>query len=591
MSYVEGLGKTEYVPNVVILFAGQYFCIREPDSGLVTDSRYNKLISRVTVNPTGIDPLRPTTTFNTSSFTLLDEGQEVTKLFLNQPGYRVRAPVRAWLGRSFEGMDFADYLELPETIMNKCQKVESSYNFSTIERKDRLEKGIFNIKTKLAIDILDSTTTITLQAIPTGLPSIGYVKIEDEFIEYDGIGGNNLLNCARGAFNSIPAEHGSGEDVFNVWEVTARNGIDFLAQVLISGSGNGSSYDVLPEGLGFDESLVDVEEFEEFRDEFFSGFDLSFLIWGVESVQKFLEEEIYLPMGVRLRTNNNGKIGLAVLNRNIFTIDAPTINESNTFKSPGFSISDDKIINQVRIFWDWQDGPAVFAESLELEDADSIAAYGATGFTELSFKGVKDLLFAQSIANLFIARFANPRPEITVDALNSTTYLLVGEKTELISHRLPTEDGDLEFISTLEVLKKAYDVNTGTVKYTLAFTSFSGIRQCFISPSDLVVSHSSQKVTTFAAGRGAHYRAGWKMRHYDNNARDYADAQVNTIQSVVGDVITWTDNWTTTVTNYVSRFVFADYDDVTEQQKKFCFISEGTDTFADGSKPYQVTFN
>lgn len=590
MGYVDGLGKTEYVPNVVILFAGQYFSIRPPDSGLVTDAKYNSLISRITINPTSIDPLRPTTTFNTSAFTLTDIGQEVTKLFLNQPGYRMRAPVRVWLGRSFESMDFSEYLELPETIMTKCQKVENSYNFSTIERKDRLEKGIFNIKTKLGVDILDNTTTITLQSIPTGLPSIGFIKIEDEFIGYDGINTNNLLNCTRGEFNSIPVGHAAGVDVFNVWEITSRNGIDLLLQILISGGGGGA-YDVLNEGLAFSESLIDVSEFETFRDEFFSGFDLSFLIWGVESVQEFLEQQIYLPMGIRLRTNNNGKIGLAVLNRNIFTIDAPTINESNTFKHPSFSISDDKIINQVRVFYDYLDGLNIYQETIELEDSDSITAYGATGFTELRFKGVKDSLFAQSIANLFIARFSQPRPEIAVDALNSTTYLLIGEKTELVSHRLPTESGDLEFISTLEVLKKSYDVNSGTVKYTLAFTSFSGIRQCFISPSDLAVTVNSQKQIIVAAGRGSHYRVGWMMRLYDNNTRDYANAQVNRIASISGDTITFENDWSVTLVAFVARILFADYNDVTEQQKRFCFISDGNNNFADDSKPYQVTFN
>ncbi len=78
------------------------------------------------------------------------------------------------------------------------------------------------------------------------------------------------------------------------------------------------------------------------------------------------------------------------------------------------------------------------------------------------------------------------------------------------------------------------------------------------------------------------------LRH---NAREYADSQVNTIESVSGDTITFTDNWTTTLLAFVSRFVFADYEDVTEQQKRFCFVSDGVNNFIDNTPPYQITFN
>jgi hypothetical protein len=588
--YLDGLTKKNYVPNVVVLFAGEHFCIRPPDSGLVTDSRYDQLLSRVSVSPTSIDPLRPTTTINTSSFSLVDKGSEVSKLFLNETGFRMGEPVEMWIGRSFESMDFSEYLKVPAASIKSFAKLEGSYNFSVVEVKDRLNTGIFNIQTKLAVSILVSTTTITLQAIPTGLPLSGYVKINDEFVSFAGRSGNNLTGCARGEFGSTPADHESGSDVYNTWDISARNGIDFLLQILMS-DGGGGAYDVLPEGLGFDSSLVDVDQFEEIRDEFFTSRNLSFRIWGIQSLQKFIEDEIYNPMGVRLRANNNGKIGLAVLNRNIFVIDAPILNESNILKMPTFSISDDKIVNRVRILWNWSDGRNLFLDTYEQEDATSIAEYGSTPFTQLSFKGVKTLAFVQSIANLFLSRFSTPRADISVDVLNNASYLLVGDKTELYSSQLPTDDGTLDFVSTLEVLKKSYDVGRGVVKYALSFTAFSGIKQCFISPSDLIVSHSSQKVVTLSSGRGLHYRIGWIMRHYDNNARDYADAQTNEIVSIVGDVLTFKDDWTTTLTDSVSRIVFADHDQVIEAQKKFCFINSNNDNFDNGDKPYQITFS
>jgi len=588
--YIEGLTKSDFVPNIIIEFAGEKFSIRQPDSGLVVDPRYNGLVSKISVNPTSIDPLRPTSTINSSSFTLIDLGHEVSKLFLNQNGFRMGSPVRVWLGRSFEGMDFSDYLELPPTRLKSFQKVEANYNFSTNETKDRLENGAFNIQSKLASDILDNTTTITLQSIPANLPTAGFGKINDEYISWAGISGNSLISCTRGEFGSVPVGHEGASDIFNIYDIASTNAVDLLAQILISGGGGGS-FDVLPEGLGIDENLVDLAQFAEVRDAFFTGRNLSFRLGAITQIQKFLEDEIFAPAGIRLRSNNNGKIGLAVINRNIFEIDNPILNDDNITKTPSFSISEDKVQNRIRIFYNWSDGRNLFLDTYEEEDADSITEFGAKPFTELRFKGVKTLSFVESIAELFLARFAFPRPDISVEATNETSYLLVGDKTELISNKLLTTEGDTDFISTLEVLKKAYNPATGLVTYQLAFTSFSGLRQCFIAPSETIVGVTNQRTVTVSTGTGAQYRAGWVMQLYDNTTRDFVPTERNVIESVSGDTITFVNDWVATLSAFDFKLKFAPYDEVAEQQKKFCFVSPNSGNFYDNTKPYQITFS
>ena len=231
-AYLSQLPENEFVPNVVIFYAGEYFAIREPDSGLAMNPKYVGLVGRISINPTSIDPQRPSTTVNSSSFTLIDRNHEVSKLFLNQNGFRTGEKVRMWIGRSFTGMDFSEYLEMPETYLNKVQKAEATYNFSTVEEKDRLNIGIFNIKSKLAVSILANTTTITLQSIPSNLPSIGYGKIGDEYFSWNAISDNNLVGCVRGEFGSIPSDHETGEDFFNIYDISPTNCIDLLLQML-----------------------------------------------------------------------------------------------------------------------------------------------------------------------------------------------------------------------------------------------------------------------------------------------------------------------------------------------------------------------
>lgn len=586
--YVDGLSKSNFVPNIVILFAGEYFAIRQPDSGLAIKPEYVGLVKRVQISPTRIDPLRPSNTISSSSFSLLDEKNEVSKLFLNQNGFRLGQAVKVFIGRSFENLDFSEYFELPDFELKGFNKIDNGYSFKANEKKDRLNNGSFSIQTKLAVDIFAATTVITVQDV-SNLPTSGFAKIKDEFFSWSGITGSNLTGVIRGEFGSIPADHKAGENIFKVENITSRNVIDLLLQILIS-SGGGGVYDVLSEGAGFDESLIDVQDFLDAKDAFFTGASFEIKIYNQPSLQRFLENEIFLPYGLRLRSNRNGKIGLALLNRNIFEIDSPIINEDNSLDVPDFNIDENRISNRVRIFWNFSDGQNEFLNVNEYTDAESITEYGETSWQVYQFKGIKDLPTINAIAALYLERFRLPRPTIQVSTNNSTSFLNIGDKTELFSTRLPTEQGNLNFISTLEVLNQAYNVATGTVKYELAFTSFSGLRQCFIAPSDTIITFSSQKSMTIASGRGVHYRTGWIMKLYSNNTRDFYGTQTNEIVSIVGDVITFKDDWLYPLDILVSRIMFADYNEVSEQQKKFCFINVENENFSDGTKPYQVTF-
>ena len=588
-AYVEGLSKSDFVVNVVILFAGEYFAIRQPDSGLVVKAEYEGLVKRVQISPTKIDPLRPSSTISSSSFSLLDKHQEVSKLFLDQNGFRVGQPVKIFIGRSFEGLDFSDYLELPEYDLKGFNKIDGGYSFKASERKDRLNNGSFSTQSKLAVDILEGTTTITMQDV-SNLPLSGFGKLGDEFISWNNIDEGNLVGVIRGEFGSQVSEHDAGENFFLVEDIESRNIIDFLLQFLIS-SGGGGVYDVLPEGAGIDESLIDIEQFLEIKEAFFSSSDFAIRLYNLNSLQRFLDNEVFLPYGLRLRSNRNGKIGLAVLNRNIFEIDAPIINQTNSLEVPNFTIDENRISNRVRISWNYSDGRDEFLNINEFTNQESIDEFGPTRWQEYEFKGIKDLSTVQLIAALYLERFAFPRPTIDVETNNKTSFLNIGDKTEFFSSRLPTERGNLEFASTLEVLNQAYNVANATVRYTLAFTSFSGLRQCFIAPSSTITSHSNQRTVTLAAGEGDHYRVGWILALYDNNLRNYATEFRNEIVSINEDTITFSHDWPVTLVDNVSRLMFANYDEVVEQQKKFCFVSnDDNENFeTDETRGYQIT--
>ena len=65
----------------------------------------------------------------------------------------------------------------------------------------------------LASDITATDTTITLDTA-VGLPSTGFIKVDNEFIQYGYIDGNTLYSCFRGQNNSTAASHTASTAVY-----------------------------------------------------------------------------------------------------------------------------------------------------------------------------------------------------------------------------------------------------------------------------------------------------------------------------------------------------------------------------------------
>jgi len=61
--------------------------------------------------------------------------------------------------------------------------------------------------------ITSTATTITLSSV-VGLPAAGFIKIENEIINYGYIDGNVLYNCFRAQQNTTAASHASGTAVY-----------------------------------------------------------------------------------------------------------------------------------------------------------------------------------------------------------------------------------------------------------------------------------------------------------------------------------------------------------------------------------------
>jgi len=398
------------------------------------------------------------------------------------------------------------------------------------------------------------------------------------------------------------------------------NPVNIILQTLIS-KGGGGTYDILPDGAGIDQALLNISQFETIRDEFFLTQEFNLLLYGIDNVLTYLEEQILYPCELRIISDNTSRISLAILNRRLFDDEIPVIDETTILKQPSYDVDDTNIINVVEIEYDYSEGTQKYRKFITLQDEESITDFGRRDPLSLQLKGVQETLNGAVIANdigqRFLSRFAYPKPEISLSTHIDKSLILLGEKAEIQSSQIPTDTGDLNFGETLEVIERGINWKTGDVKFKLAFTSFTGIKECYLAPSDSVTFGITRDIVIVGAGRGSLYSPGWKMRLYSDTQRDHYGVQVNEILSVVGDVITFVDEWAILIEDILLldeapdlitmmdgsgilleedveiiddvRIMFADYDEVIEAQKRYCFISNDGLNFDDGAKTYQIT--
>lgn len=581
-----------YVGNVIIYFLGEYFSLHTPDSGLFIKEEYRGLVSSLVTNPTSIDPRRVNTTIAENSFKLLDKNGVLSALNLDTGEDIAGQPVEIFIGRSGVGMDFADYLPLPKVYARRISKVDSSYTFSAVGESDRMNRAIYQTKTRVSGAIFAATTSFTAKDDISLFPSSGIFRIEKEFISYAAKddGTKTFTGLVRGLFGTTPADHDDDNDV-GLADFPTGNPIDILIQLLVS-SGGGSAYDVLQDGVALDSSLVDIADMESVRDALYSSAEFSLGIYAVDNALTFIENELLMPNNLRFTYSENAKLTVAVLDKAKFVDSIDVIDEDTLTKVPTWDSDTTKIVNNIQISWDYNEDTGKFGKIETFRDSASIAAYGLKDVIDFEWRGVKSANAGAALVSKFktayFSRLSIPSPEVAVKTHMDKSLLNVGNKSVLKTRYIPNELGQLNFNSELEVISRGINWQTGDVTLKLQFTSFTGVRSCYLAPSDTLVGVTSQKIVSLGAGRGLYYEAGWKLRLWDNIAKDYTADPVNTIASIAGDVVTFQDNFATTLTTN-HRLKFCNYDDATDEQKRYCFANTiGAANFADGGKTYKV---
>lgn len=593
MSYVSELVNKQYTGNVIIRFLSTYFSIRQPDSGLTVDTQYNGLVSGLQLSSIKIDPKIVQTPIANYTFKLLDKDNVITALVKDLGQDIFGENVEIWVGRTGVSMAFADYFKLPITKIKKIEHSENAYSFSSAEETDRIAKPIYDAKTRLSINILSGTTIITGLDDTTDFPSAGRIKIEDEFFDYTSKndGTKTFSGITRAVNGSTAVAHDANVDMI-LAETITDNPLNIILKLLISGGGGGA-YDVLDDGLGISNTLIDVSAIEDLRDDKFPDIEFELTFYDIEDALKYIEQQLLAPCGLRFSYGSGSTLSLVQIDQPIFVDPVDRIDEDTITSYPKWMVDDNKIVNEIIINWDFNEGTQEFNQRDVYTDATSQSDYGRRTPLTFNFKGVQEDLEGQDFLDTFaqdlLYRLANPKVEIDFSGQIDKHLINPGEITILESSQVPRYDGTLGFDTEVEVLSRGIDHIKGQVNWKLGFTAFSTIRSGYIGPSDLVAVVNSQSSINMASGRTSRWDVGYKVRLWDDSTDSYEADAVNTVATISGDTMTFQNAWSTTLTTD-HRIKFADYDQgVTDEQFRYCFISDDGNDFGDGERTYSIT--
>lgn len=576
-NFLAELQSTTFQGNLVISIDGTYFSQYQPDSGLVIDADKTGLVDNAKINGVTLDIRRANTPIATISFDLLDKDAIVSSFMGASDNSLQNAEVKLYFGFITGSFDFTDYALLGVTRINSITKEANGYKFRSKEVTDLIQRTLLNTASILDGPITNIQTTIDL-IDASNFPTSGRIKVNDEFMQYSGKSGNQLTGVARGDLASTAKEGDDGDTVFLVTEKDAES-MDIILDVLLN-------------DLAIDPTLINQTSFIDLRDVEFNGEDNFILhIYDVDNALKWLEERILEATNTRL-FSVNGVITIGLLDQVPKFDDLPEINEDHTQSVPSWKLSSDKLVNKIIVKWGFSEGTQKFTKTSIFTDDDSIAIFDERKALTLKLYGVFSSSIVTNRANRLLARFSTPKAQVKAKTHFNRFGINIADNVRLTHRYLPQEGGSLGFSDTLEVMSKSVSgLHSGaTITFGLEFSSYSGIRIGLISPSPkLNLAIIDQK--TFTVPDGSCYGVGYRCVLFDNVNNTYFSDPVNEITKIEGNVLTFKDEWTTTLGTNVSLY-FTDYDNASGDQKAiYAWTAPNTGVFEiDGSKAYQIIF-
>ena len=434
---------------------------------------------------------------------------------------------------------------------------------------------------------------------------------------YKGMDESNMLSIGVGAVTGIKIKSG-GTYSFSVTDVkkwlqkeiftTATdaapvtvqgNVINVLLQILTStGNGTNGDYDIYDaaNGAGIDDAYINISQFEEIRDAFYPGNSHYVKITATEPIKakEFIEIELLKAVtNAFLSIDGNGHLTMITYRPSLASSDQTlTLNEDNIIGIPRWSAGFEQMINHVEFFYNYDHVDDEYDTHEIYIDSDSMDNRGPGSKTlKIKSRGLHTDISPASL-NVFtsdvIARHwesikkrysKTPPTTLKVSCFFGAYLAEAGDIAEVTHSQIPDLNSGVRGITgrRMQIVNRVVNWSRGLVTFSLLDTQFGNELYRGLSPFATVVSGSSQTsftVSTTDASKYANFNSP-VVKILDSGMRNrVSNIIITDVNTATGVVTTSSMGLTPAAGDLV---VFDDYDNVTDDQKKYCYTADSTD--------------
>jgi hypothetical protein len=281
--------------------------------------------------------------------------------------------------------------------------------------------------------------------------------------------------------NPVGQTYNIGENADNM-VMFSGHPIDLILWILLSTgdgsnySGVGTNYDVLPrgQGIGIPYTQVDIVHFQQVKAEMGAMTFHDFFIDEIEAL-KFIQEQILQQAHIMLFVNRSGKIDCASITSTLTTTGAIQLDETNVIGIPEFNLNlptGGYFYNKIVVNYDHHIITDTYNETLWDYVKNTVTTYMEESVLPINAPMIDSAyggdVLAERCSSIFMSRFTNPPPLITLSTFDALSLLDPGNIVVLNHPNVPVfqlgKDGGP---ITCQVMSVNPEWETGTVKVVL----------------------------------------------------------------------------------------------------------------------------
>jgi len=495
-------------------FGGEdyHYFTSHPIDGLAGANVTDGVLTRVDSTSQKLDPDKANSKIGSMTIRIADEGlTELQQAKLNDDKGLRNKRVRYYAG--FAELSWSSFTLVQTQLIQGASYKEQEYTFKCADIQRQMRDDIFVLKeTTLSASLAADATEIEVYSVnglklvkqpvsPSGrtLASgkrICLVRLEGEndafeiaMAEEIDESTNTLKQVTRGVLGTTPLaiEVDPDEKRDNAPKVTEYVYLDMpapmLAYALLTGSIYGYPGEYLPDHwhMGVGPEFIRTSEYVNIGadlwdlDDFDAGLSVQLSGLEKESGKKFVEEQVFRLMGCYPPIYSDGQIGL----RRMTLIPSQSgysrvLNEGNVLKAATLEHDMGGMINDILVFWNWNQRKEDFTRVNRLLDSGSIERNGQSETLEIEFRGLTaerhTYTTIKNILDSLRDRYAGPPLRTSLELSPENNDLEVGDivRVNLAGVKdYSTDQVDVTLNRNFEVQQVKVDWQTGKVTVDL----------------------------------------------------------------------------------------------------------------------------